>query len=471
MSRLHLRFVFIASLCAAQAQAASIGINVLLNTEATDEILADLDIYGQVLDVFPEINAVTMKAQESELPAIQALSYVVAANPDAERFLASNGALPVPDFADGANAWNLDAINVTDFGGGRVVDYDGEGVYIAVLDSGLPYNWREYFPEERIDTLHARGFSGGGGVMGTVSEQPETWEHDTNGHGTHVTSVILGFNYSGPEALPATFNGVAPKATVIPLKLSGGSTSTFWSSVGTRALLYVTELKTSGALGNRPVVVNMSFGFSDPDYIEQAAIDDAIANGVVIVAAAGNEGEAGMRYPAAYGPVISAAEAGWVEEFPADDPTLIQWILRDLAEDEVSEYFIAPDSSRELPGQDLDVAAPGFAVPVAVTQNGQVDYTFSIGTTPAAAHVTGVAALMLEKSPTLTQAQIEAILESTALPVPPGCGDVTFPALGPGNFPTWGDLDNFFLFDAIACWDANATGHGLLQADAALAVP
>ncbi len=471
MRRFRFSILILAALCATAARAEMIGINVLLNTEVSDEILAGLEEHGQVLDVLPEIDAVTMRAQDSELPAIQALSYVAGANQDAERLLAGSGALPVADFAEGANAWNLDAINVTDFGGGRTVDYSGEGVYVAVLDSGLPYNWRQYFPEERIDSLHARGFSGGGGQSVTVSEQPQTWEHDTNGHGTHVTSVILGFNYSGPEALPATINGVAPKATVIPLKLSGGSTSSFKSSVGTRALLYVTELKTSGALGNRPVVVNMSFGFQDPDHIERAAIDYAIANGVVIVAAAGNEGEAGMRYPAAYGPVISAAAAGWVEEFPADDPTLIQWILRDLAEDEVSEYFIAPFSSRELPGQDLDVAAPGFAVPVAVTQNGQVDYTFSIGTTPATAHAAGVAALMLEKSPTLTQAQIEAILESTALPVPPGCADVTFPALGPGNFPTWGDLDNFFLFEATACWEANATGHGLLQADAALAVP
>ncbi len=469
MFRRHTSIVLLASLCAAQAQAGMIGINVLLNTQVSDEVLADLEEHGQVLDVLAEINAVTMKAQDSKLAAIQGLPFVAGANPDAKRSLAANDPLPVPDFADGANAWNLDAINVTDFGGSRTVDYTGEGVYVAVLDTGLPYNWRAYFPEERIDTLHARGFSGGGGEKGTVSEQPETWEQDMNGHGTQVTSAILGFNYSGPEELPTIFNGAAPKATVIPVKIS--SNGSWWSSVGTHALLYVTELKTSGALGNSPVVVNLSAGGSLPDTIEQAAIDYAIAHGVVFVASAGNSGEAGMGYPAAYPPVISVANTGWVEEFPAADPTLILWILRDLLENEASEYFIAPDSSRELPGLDLDIAAPGSAVPVPLTQNGQVDYSFFFGTSAAAPHVAGVAALMLEKDPTLTQAQIEAILESTALPLPPGCADVTFPGIGPGNPPTWSDHDNVFLVDATVCWESNATGHGLVQADAALAVP
>ncbi len=49
--------------------------------------------------------------------------------------------------------------------------------------------------------------------------------------------------------------------------------------------------------------------------MEQAAIDRAIANGVIVVAAAGNEGEAGMGFPGAYAPVISAGSAGWTKEW------------------------------------------------------------------------------------------------------------------------------------------------------------
>jgi len=104
-------------------------------------------------DVIPQINGVTLRAHSSELSTIQALPYVVGANPDEEG-----------DLLSGANHWSLDAINVTDFGATppRVVGYDGAGVYVAVIDSGLPFNWRAYFPEERIAVDLARSFWGWG---------------------------------------------------------------------------------------------------------------------------------------------------------------------------------------------------------------------------------------------------------------------------------------------------------------------
>ena len=65
----------------------------------------------------------------------------------------------------------------------------------------------------------------------------------------------------------------------------------------------------------------MSLGGSEDDVLMRAAVDYAIANGVVVVAIAGNEGSAGMRFPGRYAPVISAGASGWVEvavEFSAD---------------------------------------------------------------------------------------------------------------------------------------------------------
>ena len=373
------------------------------------------------------------------------------------------------DFSDGANLWNLDSINVTDVDGGRKVAYDGDGVYIAVIDAGLDHNWRAYFPEERIDTIHARAFSGGGGERGTVSEQTQTWEHDTVGHGTQSASIILGFKYSGTENIPTIFNGVAPKATIIPIKAAHNSGSGWWSQLA-RALDYVTNLKISGELGDAPLVINISLRGGAADSLDPrvaAAIDYAVANGIIVVAAGGNEGDAGMSPTAAYPPVISVANAGWVEQFPAD-ATVVDWIVRDVVEDDVAQYFIAPNSSRGLLAQDLDVTGPGFAIPGAHTINGQVDHDFGVGTTFATAHVSGIVALMLQKNPTLTAFQIEAILENTAMPLPPACLDVTLPAEGPGNRPSWSDLDNVSFFDATVCWEANSSGHGLVQADAAL---
>ena len=143
--------------------------------------------------------------------------------------------------------------------------------------------------------------------------------------------------------------------------------------------------------------------------------------------------------------------------------------MRDVSEGDAFEFFIAPDSGRELPFQDLDVAAPGSFVAAPFSNNGQVDYSLIAGTSIAGPHVAGVVALMLQKNPGLTASEIEEILESTALPLAPGCRIVTFPLAGPGTFPTFSDHDKLSLFDAVVCWDSDATGHGLVQADEALA--
>jgi subtilisin family serine protease len=460
----------------AQAQNQMIGINVHLNQPPSNSILQDLGAHGEVLDVLPQINGVTMRAHGSELSTIQALPYVAGASPDEQGELAS-----------GANHWSLDAINVTDFGATppRVVGYDGTGVYIAVIDSGLPLNWRAYFSEERIGVDLARSFGGGGGDRGTVSSQPETWERDTSGHGAAVTSVILGFQYSTLDPpLPSIFDGVAPQATVIPVKIVR-ERGHYLGSVLARAILYVTDLKVSGTLGSAPVVINLSLGGPGDDIVLVGpAIDYAIAHGVVVVAIAGNEAGAGMRFPGRYAPVISAGATGPVGEFPPEDPTLIEWILNDIAESDPSQHFIAPFSSWELPGQDLDVLAPGFpiAVPGPIVAGeegggggggiGMVDYTFVGGTSLASPHVAGVAALMLQKNPGLTAAQIEEILENTALPLSPGCRNVRFanpPSSGHWWSFRWRDFVNVPVFDVVFCWNQAAAGHGLVQADAALA--
>ena len=452
-----------------QAQGRMIGINVLLNQPPSNNILQDLGAHGQVLDVIPQINGVTLRAQSSELSTIQSRPYVAGANPDDQG-----------DLASGTNHWSLDAVNVTDFGTTppRVVGYDGDGVYVAVIDSGLPFNWRDYFPEERIAVQYARSFGGGGGDRGTVSSQPETWERDTAGHGAAVTSVILGFRYNlSDPPLPSTFDGVAPQATVIPVRAFNESLHNKWWSAIARAIVYVTDLKVGGTLGNAPLVINMSFGGPDEDVLLRAAIDYAIANGAVVVAAAGNEANAGMRFPGRYAPVISAGGTGTVGEFPPEDPTLIEWILNDVAENDPSQHLVAPFSAWELPGQDLDVLAPGFPIAGVFSQGALADYTFWGGTSLACPHVAGIAALMLQKNPNLTQPQIEEILENTALPLPPGCRNIRVaspPApLGapPGHWYSWRwrDFVNVLLFNADFCWNEAAAGHGLVQADAALA--
>ncbi|MBP7402871.1 MAG: S8 family serine peptidase, partial [Clostridia bacterium] len=215
----------------------TVGINVALNTAVTDDILKTLGAQGKVLDVLYEIDALTMRVKTDKLAAVRALPFVAAANPDAVRNGAPVDAVAATNFADGRSTWDLDAINVTDLGAGRTEVYDGTGVYVAVLDTGLVDSWRQYFPEQRISTEYAACFGGGGGEAGFVSQQPNKWEHDQNSHGTHVTSTILGYSLGG-----APVNGVAPMATVIPVKVLNQNGSG-WSSVIARGITYIADLK------------------------------------------------------------------------------------------------------------------------------------------------------------------------------------------------------------------------------------
>jgi subtilisin family serine protease len=422
-----------------------IGINVVLKGSITNAALAELGRFGRIRDELPALNAVTMQARESELAAIQALAVVASASPDAERTGAPIDTVGVDDFADGFSTWNLDAINVTDVGfDNRKVSYDGSGVYVAVLDSGLLDSWRQYFPEERIAVEYARSFGGGGGEVGTVSSQPNKWEHDQNSHGTHVTSTVLGYQFG-----QSPVNGVAPMATVIPVKVLN-QTGSGWSSVIARGIVYVADLK-AGPLARHPVVINMSLSGARLDAVEKAAIDYAISKGVIIVASAGNRGEAGMGYPAAYGPVISVAASGWLGEWATSN---WWYALNDPDPLKTQFYYIADFSSRAKSGQDLDVAAPGsWVLGPYQTNSGKTSYYFLGGTSMASPHVAGIVALMAQKNSALTAAQAETYLENSAIYLAPGCRDV----YNPGGTTT-----------SRVCWGGDATGKGLATADAAL---
>jgi subtilisin family serine protease len=422
-----------------------IGVNVVLNTAVTDAILADLGTHGVVRDVVYEIQSVTLRAKAAELDTIRALPYVSAANPDAQRDGAPIDTVGATNFTDGLTTWDLDAIDVSEFGlANRVVDYDGTGVYVAVLDTGLLDSWRQYFPEERIAVEYAKCFGGGGGDMGCVSEQPNKWEHDQNSHGTHVASTIIGYDLQGTPV-----NGVAPMVTVIPVKVLNQNGSG-WSSVVARGITYVADLKAE-ELADYPVIINLSCGGPELDAMEKAAIDYAIAQGIIIVASAGNQGEEGMGYPGAYEPVISVAASGWIGEWSGSG-----WWYQDVADPtDASDLYITDFSSRGLDGQDLDVAAPGSWVlgPYQVN-SGKTSYYYLGGTSMASPHVAGIVALMAQKDPALNATQAESILENTAISLPPGSRTVATP----------------YGYNATFSWGADATGAGLADAAAALAL-
>jgi hypothetical protein len=331
--------------------------------------------------------------------------------------LAQNEFRGVTSTEDGYSTFDADMINVE-----RVVQ-TGAGVYVAVLDTGLAPNWKDYFPEARIATQLGKGFvqsvtfkahnddCGVAVTLGAVRESSFIGSRGSE-HGTHVTSTILGFFYrsnrdavSGFAIPPIMVRGIAPNVTVIPVKvlsdyrmpqlpkcddpeISKQSQDVVFGTdeMVAAGINYVTDLAIAGY---RPMVINMSLGGDTLAPVEKAAIDRAIANGVIVVAAAGNSGTAGMGYPGAYAPVISVAAAGWNNAYvtpnPDPDPDLAEfyrmfWLQNegdfvpplfanggDVAEPTPTTsngildgaVYIANFSSRELPGQQLDLTAPG----------------------------------------------------------------------------------------------------------------
>jgi subtilisin family serine protease len=152
--------------------------------------------------------------------------------------------------------------------------------------------------------------------------------------------------------------------------------------------------------------------------------------------------------------VISVGASGWVGEWlPAGNNSW--WVNRDVAEPTAAaDFYIADFSSRQKTGQDLDVAAPGsWVVGPYQLQSGYTSYYFLGGTSMSSPHVAGVVALMAEKNGSLTAAQAEIILEFAAVPLPAGSRTIRNPD---GSMST-------------VTWGADATGAGLVTADAALA--
>jgi len=432
--------------------------------------------------------------------------------------LAGNLFGSLPSTADGYSTWDSDLINIEN------VTQTGHGVYVAVLDTGLVPNWRDYFPTARIATHLGKGFvqpvsfkahkddCGVGVTTGRLQES--TWVGSTGStHGTHVASTILGYSYrsnfdavGGFPLPPLMVRGIAPDVTIIPVRVLAdyqlpalpkcgpgypSQTVVFGTSEMIAAGIdYVTDLAMAGY---RPMVINMSLGGGELEPVEKAAIDRAVANGVIVVASAGNEGELGMGYPGAYPPVISAGSVGWTGEWlvpGTTDERYRMWWLQypdapmypDSAKvadpTSTNDVYVSDFSSRALPGQQLDVLAPGswvrgpfpgdpgfshlpwWSKGIGDLVGGNPGNFYYVGgTSMAAPHVTSLAALIVQKNPSLTQAEVESILKSTALAVPATGSRDIWANTAPATI-TW-DTD----CGGTAC---DAVGAGVIQADAAL---
>ncbi|RZM77489.1 peptidase S8 [Pseudoalteromonas rubra] len=291
----------------------------------------------------------------------------------------------------------------------------GDGVVVAVLDTG-------YRPHADLSANILPGYdmisdisvaNDGGGRDSdardpgdAVSANECGYTHsarDSSWHGTHVAGTVAAVSNNGEGVA-----GVAYDAKVVPVRVlgkCGGLTSDIAD-----AIVWASGGSVSGvpANANPADVINMSLGGSGAcSSTTQNAINTARANGTTIVIAAGNDNDNSANYnPGNCSGIINVASVG-----------------RNGGRAYYSNY-----------GSNIDVAAPGGAQSFANDPEGILStynagsntpssdsYAYSQGTSMAAPHVAGVAALIKQAKPTATPDEVESILKNTTRSFPATC--------------------------------------------------
>ncbi len=250
-------------------------------------------------------------------------------------------------------------------------------IVIAVLDTGVSLTHPELQPGiwTNPGEIPANGVDDEGNgfvddVHGWDFASDDNLPDDDHGHGTHVAGIAAArVNNSIGIA------GIAGNATLMPVDVFGGGIGTYADLI--EAILYAAD--------NGARVINLSLGAISYSRGEEEAVAYAVRHGALVVAAAGNTNSNAPHYPAAHPDAlaVAATDSNSTPEVRAGFST---W------------------------GDFVDVAAPG----VTVWSTYPGGYRSMSGTSMATPHVTGLAALILSADPTLTPAQVRAIIETSA---------------------------------------------------------
>jgi len=266
--------------------------------------------------------------------------------------------------------------------------YTGKNVTVAVLDTGV---------DDEHEFLRGK-FVAGFDCSGPAVIDRETNPDDVDGHGTHVASIIM-----GNGGVAGIYKGVAPDAKLVDVKILSESGINLGDQL-IRGIEWVIANKEKYDIK----IINLSVGsdMEDPDGTSaiSQAVNQAVENGIVVVAAAGNGGPESQTLlaPSVADNVICVTAL--------DDRNTIN-----RNDDVIAEY-----SSRGPRGDGAkkpDVCAPGTNIVGAkAAETGQAtnDIIAMSGTSMAAPHVSGLAALILEANPNLSPLQVKQIILETA---------------------------------------------------------
>lgn len=258
-----------------------------------------------------------------------------------------------PQMTAGADIKAVDAWTVTKGDAGTI---------IAILDTGVD----KTHPDLAGKVLDGYDFANDDG-----DADDDVW------HGTHVAGIAA----AGTNNTVGTA-GVAWNCRILPVKVTDGTGDGYYSWI-IDGIIYAAD---HGA-----AVINISLGGSVDDPLLKQACQYAHDKGVMIAAAAGNDGTLGVLYPAAYDDAVLAVAA--------------------------SDYNDAITSFSSY-GPEVDVAAPGLWILAPAPQwyvgEGYLPYLFGTGTSMASPHVAGMAALLKTAKPDLAADDLMKLIRYTA---------------------------------------------------------
>lgn len=206
-------------------------------------------------------------------------------------------------------------------------------INIAILDTGVDLD----HPDLASKLVAIKNFTG------------SSTADDVHGHGTHVAGIAAAITNNGVGVA-----GLGYSATIMNVKVLGDDGKGYWSWVA-QGIVWAAD--------NGAEVINLSLGGSSGSSTLESAINYAWNKGVVIVAAAGNNGNSAPFYPAYYSNCVAVAAIDSVDR-------LASW----------SNY-----------GDWVDVAAPGVSIYSTLKEGG---YGYKSGTSMASPHVAGLAGLV-----------------------------------------------------------------------------
>ncbi len=297
-----------------------------------------------------------------------------ASNPGPEQPTAVPDELPAASFFGTSLDWNLNAVNAPE---AWQAGYTGEGVVVAVIDTGVNISHTDLDDNIWVNTGEIAGDgidNDGNGYVDDIHGWNFVGNNanvsDDNGHGTHVAGTI------GAERNGFGATGVAPDSTILPIKVLNQQGSGLVNSIA-RGIRY--------AVDNGADIVNLSLGGGFSSVIA-SAISYAASNDVLVVAAAGNEGASTPTNPASlssrYDNLLSVGAFG-------------------------SNGRIAGFSNGVGNSGAVQVDAPGVNVYSTAANGG---FAFLSGTSMATPHAAGIAALTLSANSNLTASSLRNII-------------------------------------------------------------